>query len=66
MSVPEGHLPVYSVDTEKQAKTLIAATCPLSVFGEYVAPELVEAQTIENLTEFSDRLHEVALRLGFA
>lgn len=56
---------MYSVDTEKQARTLIAAACPLSLSGKYVAPELVEEQTFENLADFSDRLHEAALKFGW-
>ena len=60
--MPNGSLPVYSVKTEKEARLLIAACCPLGFNGKYYARELAENQTIENLFKFSDRLHEVALR----
>lgn len=64
-SVPEGHLPVFSVRTEKEAKKLIVATCPRATDGGgYYARELVEEQTLENLERFSDRLNEMAQRIG--
>lgn len=66
VTVPEGSLPVYSTDTEEQARQLIVATCPLSWSGEYVAPELVREQTIENLFAFGDRLAAMAESLGIA
>jgi hypothetical protein len=54
--VPNGSLPVFSVSTEKEAKMLIAMTCPLSMDGDHYARELAEDQTLENLVAFSDRL----------
>lgn len=56
MAVPSGSLPVYSVDTEAEAKLLLTLACPTNMHGEYVAPELVEDQTLDNLQKFSDRL----------
>lgn len=56
MSVPKGSLPVFSVNTEEEAETLLAWTCPLGYDGQYRAPELVEDQTLENLDRVSDRL----------
>jgi hypothetical protein len=47
---------VYSVDTEEEAQSLLIAACPRNRHGEYVAPELVEEQTLENLEAFGDRL----------
>lgn len=55
-TVPRGFLPVYSVDTEEEAKNLLVFACPKNVDGEFVAPELVEEQTIPNLFAFGDRL----------
>ena len=55
-SVPEGSLAVFSVNTEKEAEALIVLTCPLSIEGDYYAPELAKDQTLENLRAFGDRL----------
>jgi hypothetical protein len=60
---PEGHLPVFSVDTEEEAKTLIARCCEL-VFVDslnttaYLAQELEAEQTLENLYKFGTRLEK--------
>lgn len=63
LTCPAGHLPVYSAATEREARVLVAAVCPLSATGHYVAPELAEEQTIENLARFSWRLHAAAERM---
>lgn len=55
-SCPRGHLPVFSVADEDEAKDLIVAACPTNINGDYVATELAEEQTLENLYAFSDRL----------
>lgn len=57
MSVPEGSLPVFSVDTEEEAKQLIIAACPFDG-GHYIAYELAVEQTLESLKAFSVRLAE--------
>ena len=54
--VPEGAMPVFSVDTEEEAKALIVAACPLNYDGEYFSRELAQEQTLENLQAFSDKL----------
>lgn len=36
---------------------LLVMSCPTNLDGEFVAPELAEEQTLENLYAFSDRLH---------
>lgn len=55
---PKGYLAVYSVDTEEQARRLIATACPLARDGSgYYAPELANEQTLETLSAFGDRLH---------
>lgn len=56
VSVPRGSLPVFSVDTEEEARRLLVAACPTNLKGEFVAAELVHEQTLENLEAFSDRL----------
>jgi hypothetical protein len=56
---PDGFLPVFSVDTDEEARRLIVATCKLGNDGEYYATELLREQTLENLMKFSDRLAEV-------
>lgn len=54
--IPDGTLPVFSVETEQEARDLIVLTCPRNLAGEYVAPELAQEQTLENLDAFGDRL----------
>lgn len=48
---------MYSVDTEEEARNLLVLACPTNVNGEFVAPELAEEQTLDNLNAFSERLH---------
>jgi hypothetical protein len=65
--VPKGHLPVFSVGTEGEAKDLIVLACGTNQWGQYIARELVMDQTLENLQAFSDRLaeaHEVLVKHG--
>jgi len=47
---------VFSVDTEEEAYRLLILACPRNEAGEFIARELVEEQTLENLQAFSDRL----------
>lgn len=56
--VPRGSLPIFSVDNEEEAQSLIVLTCPTNGRGEYIAPELVIEQTLENLYAFGDRLRK--------
>lgn len=58
--LPDGRLPVHSVDTREQAKALIVATCKLAWdrSGEYIAEDLAAEQTLENLERFALRLQE--------
>lgn len=65
--IPRGRLPVFAVADEREAEALIVLTCPRTYDGEYVARELVDAQTLENLRRFSDRLalaHEAMRAAG--
>ena len=55
-TVDKGSLPVFSVETEDDARALIAFACPMTHHGEYYARELAQSQTLENLAAFSDRL----------
>lgn len=55
-SCPEGFLPVYSVNTVKEAKELLVMCCSLGYDGEYYAKELAEEQTLSNLDKFGDNL----------
>jgi hypothetical protein len=55
---PEGRLPVFSCDTEEEARQLIIRACPRDEDGNYYARELVDDQTLENLVQFSDKLQE--------
>lgn len=63
----EGSLPVFKVGSEEEARRLIVMACPTNFGGEYIAPELAEAQTIENLEKFSTRLdvyHDIMIQNG--
>lgn len=62
-TLPPGHLPVFSVDTEEEALSLVTLTCPTGFDGKHYARELAEEQTLLNLSKFSDRLAEGHARL---
>lgn len=61
--IPKGRLPIFSVDTEEEAKTIIIMTCKRDMKGNYYAPELAEEQTLERLYAFGDRLRAAYARL---
>lgn len=63
-AVEEGCLPVFSTDTEEDARRLLVAACSTNLDGEFVARELAEEQTLENLRAFSDRLAETWKRIN--
>lgn len=50
---------MFSVGSEEEAKRLITMACPTNLKGEYVAPELAAAQTLENLYAFGERLRRL-------
>lgn len=50
---------MFSVPTEKDARSLLIAACSTNLKGEFIARELVHEQTLENLYAFSDRLAQV-------
>ena len=60
---PNGFLPIFSVNTEEEARALLLAACPRNLAGEFVAPELAEEQTLPNLYAFGKRLRGVYRRL---
>lgn len=47
-----------SVDTEEEAKDLLAFTCVRNQNGEFVARELAQKQSIDRLFAFGDRLEK--------
>lgn len=49
---------MYSVDTEEEAEQLLIATCPRNDDGKFIAPELSQEQTLDNLYAFGTRLAE--------
>lgn len=55
-SLPKGCLPVFSVDTEEEARRLLVLACPTNTEGQFIAPEVAAEQTLDNLALFSDRL----------
>lgn len=64
-SVEEGFLPVFAVDTEEEAKSLLVLCCQKQrVNGklEFIAKELLHDQSIENLEGFGERLKRIYYR----
>ena len=57
--MPDGHLPVFSVNSEDEARRLIVAACPCDADGHYYSRELAEEQTLENLEAFAQRLERI-------
>jgi hypothetical protein len=60
---PPGFLPAASVETEEDARELIERCCEMVTVGPsrevgFVAPELEEEQTLENLYAFGARLEK--------
>ena len=62
--VPDGHLPVFSTDTEEQARRLLIAACGTNIKREFIAKELAQEQTLVNLQAFSERLALTAERIN--
>ena len=58
-SRPAGRLPVLTVNNEEEAKRLLSLACHTNMKGEFIARELAEEQTEENLQAFSDRLDDL-------
>ncbi len=63
-NLPDGYLPVFSVDTEDEADELLRFACGTLPDGSYFARELILEQTLENLAAFSDRLALAAATLA--
>jgi len=55
----EGFLPVFSVDTDDEARMLLTMACPTNTEGEFVSRELAREQTLENLYAFGEKLARV-------
>ncbi len=60
---PDGFLPIFSVNSEEEARLLLVLACPRNRDGDFVAPELTEEQTLDNLYAFGDRLREIYARI---
>ena len=58
-SVEDGFLPVMSVETEEEAQRLLTLGCQTNYNGEYIARELVDEQTMDNLNAFGERLNDL-------
>lgn len=50
---------MYSVSDEEEAHDLIVLACPTDAQGDYIAPELAQEQTLDNLYAFGDRLRKL-------
>jgi hypothetical protein len=59
VTVPRGFLPVFSVGSMEEARALLVLACPRNVDHEFVAPELAEAQNLDNLAAFGARLRQL-------
>lgn len=55
-TVEDGFLPVFSVSTEDEAKSLIVLACNRDGAGNLYARELATEQTLKNLDAFSTRI----------
>ena len=61
---PPGHLPIFSVDTEEEARSLLILTCSRNHASEFIARELVNddgsipenEERLERFYGFGDRL----------
>jgi hypothetical protein len=61
VTVPSGRLPVFSVDTEEEAEQLLNQCCERVTYGPdyrlaWIAAELEQEQTLDNLFAFGNRL----------
>ena len=54
----KGWLPVFSVGSEREAAALLSLCCSRNHSGDFVAFELAQSQTIDNLATFGRRLAE--------
>jgi hypothetical protein len=61
-SRPAGRLPVFTVNNEEEAEQLLSLACGTNMKGEYIARELAQEQTLENLNAFGDRLADIYQR----
>lgn len=50
---------MYAVGSNAEALRLLTAACPTNIAGSFIAPELAEEQTLDNLDAFSARLDRV-------
>ena len=48
-----------SVETEEEAQRLLTLGCQTNYNGEYIARELVDEQTMDNLNAFGERLNDL-------
>jgi len=62
-SVPDGFLPVFSVGSEAEAKSLLTVACQTNIDGEFIARELAQDQTIDGLFAFGERLEKMHERM---
>jgi len=57
--VENGFLSCFSVETEEEASKLLVLACQKDYNNNYIAKELTQKQTLENLLKFSNRLEEL-------
>ena len=50
---------MFTTRNRAEAEALITLACPMNSAGQYIAPELAEEQTLENLNAFSNRLEDL-------
>ncbi len=65
--VPKGSLPIFSVDTEEEARSLVVAACPRGDDGKYYSRELMANRTLETLYVFGEKIasfHDMMVERG--
>lgn len=58
-AVPQGFLPVFSTDTEEEARAVIVATCSRNRDGTYYSHDLAREQSIDQLFHLSAKMERV-------
>jgi len=56
---PDGFLPVFSVDTDEEARKLIVATCSRDADGNYYSHDLAAEQSLERLNYLGEKMERV-------
>ena len=61
---PEGFLPIFSVNSEDEAKRLLVVTCSLGPDRHYYSNEMAADQSIEQFARFGQKLARAYARFN--